>query len=362
MSPSNSKIIANEFVNQPYFMEEYMKIKALVKSMILASACTLVAGSALAATTLTGSGASFPAPIYQEWFKDLAKGGEIIVNYQSVGSGTGIKNFIAHTVDFGASDAAMNDKEIAKVPEGVQLLPMTAGEIVLTYNLEGVNDLKLPRNVYSDIFLGKISKWNDAKIVAANPGVKLPDMPITVVVRSDGSGTTFNFTGHLSAISDEFKVNVGQGKTVNWPAKNMVKGKKNDGVSSAVRQTPGAIGYTEFGFAQLNHLPMAVLQNKEGKFVAAGADGGAAALANAKLPENMIVFLTDPEGDTSYPIVTYTWMLFYKKNKDAETAEALRKMVEYGLTEGQKIADKAGYIPLPASVVEKVRAASHNIQ
>lgn len=339
-----------------------MKIKALLKSVAVASAFAMVAGSAFAATTLTGSGASFPAPIYQEWFKDLAKGGDLVVNYQSVGSGTGIKNFIAHTVDFGASDAAMNDEEIAQVPEGVQLLPMTAGEIVITYNLDGVQGLKLPRDVYSDIFLGKITKWNDAKIVAANPGVKLPDMPITVVVRSDGSGTTYNFTGHLCAISPEFKEKVGQGKTVQWPGSNMVKGKKNDGVSSAVRQTPGAIGYTEYGYAQLNHLPMAVLQNQAGKYVAPGAEGGAAALANAVLPDNMIVFLTDPKGDTSYPIVTYTWMLFYKKNKDAKTAEALRDMVEYGLTTGQKIADKAGYIPLPASVVAKVRAASQNIQ
>lgn len=330
--------------------------------MAVASACTLIAGSAFAATTLTGSGASFPAPIYQEWFKDLAKGGELVVNYQSVGSGTGIKNFIAHTVDFGASDAAMKDSEIAQVPEGVQLLPMTAGEIVITYNLDGVKDLKLPRDVYSDIFLGNISTWNDAKITAANPGVSLPDMPITVVVRSDGSGTTYNFTGHLSAISPEFKEKVGQGKTVQWTPKNMVKAKKNDGVSSTVRQTPGSIGYTEYGFAQLNQLPMATLQNKEGKFVAPGPEGGAAALANAVLPENMIVFLTDPAGDTSYPIVTYTWMLFYKQNKDADTAKALRDMVEYGITEGQKIADKAGYIPLPASVVEKVRAASMNIK
>ena len=223
-------------------------------------------------------------------------------------------------------------------------------------------DLKLPRDIYPKIFLGKITKWNDAKIKAANPGVNLPDTPITVVVRSDKSGTTFGFTGHLSAISSEFKSAVGQGKMVQWPATNMVKGKKNDGVSSAIRQTPGAIGYTEYGFAKLNRLPMACLENKAGKFVCPGPEGGAAALANAVLPENMIVFINDPAGDTSYPIATFTWMLFYKKNKDAETAAALRKMVEYCLDEGQKIADMAGYIPLPAPVVEKVRAASKNIQ
>nr|WP_320015886.1 phosphate ABC transporter substrate-binding protein PstS [uncultured Desulfobacter sp.] len=344
-----------------------MKLKSLLNVALSAAvaASFMIAGSATASTTkITGAGASFPAPIYSEWFKDLAKktNGEIRVDYQSIGSGSGIKNFIAHTVDFGASDAAMKQSEIDQVPEGVQLLPMTAGEIVLAYNLPGIDGLKLPRDVYPQIFLGKITKWNDAKIVAANPGVKLPDTPITVVVRSDKSGTTFGFTGHLSAISSDFKSAVGQGKMVQWTARNMVKGKKNDGVSSAVRQTPGAIGYTEYGFAKLNKLPTACLENKTGKFVCPGPEGGAAALANAVLPENMIVFINDPAGDASYPIATFTWMLLYKKNKSPELAAALRKMVEYCLDEGQKIADKAGYIPLPESVVEKVRAASKNIQ
>ena len=342
-----------------------MKRRFAVKCLIgIAVVALLSVQPVLAGTTVTGAGASFPAPIYQEWFKNFTKtnGGDIIVNYQSVGSGTGIKNFIAHTVDFGASDAAMKQEEIDQVAEGVQLLPMTAGEIVLAYNLPGVDGLKLPRDVYPEIFLGKITKWNDEKIVKANPGVKIPETPITVVTRSDKSGTTFGFTGHLSAVSSEFKSTVGQDKMVQWPATNMVKGKKNDGVSSAIRQTPGAIGYTEYGYATLNKLPMACLENKAGKFVCPGPKGGAAALANAVLPENMIVFIDDPDGADSYPIVTYTWMMFYKKNKDAQTAEALRKMVVYCLDEGQKIADKAGYIPLPSSVVEKVRAASANIK
>ena len=346
-----------------------MKLKSLISmSLGAALAVSLMVSqpaSALAkGIIITGAGASFPAPIYTEWFKNFAKvnNGAIKVNYQSIGSGSGIKNFIGHTVDFGASDAAMKQKEIDQVKEGVQLLPMTAGEIVIAYNLPGVKALKLPRDVYPQIFLGKITKWNDAKIAAANPGVKLPNTPITVVVRSDKSGTTFGFTGHLSAISSDFKSAVGQGKMVQWPATNMVKGKKNDGVSSAIRQTPGAIGYTEYGYAKLSRLPVATLENKAGKFVAPGPEGGAAALANAVLPENMIVFINDPAGDTSYPIATFTWMLFYKKNKDAQTAQALRKMVEYCLDEGQKIADKAGYIPLPESVVAKVRAAAHNIQ
>lgn len=346
-----------------------MKLKSLFNVALSAAvaASFMIAGSATAGShsiKIIGAGASFPAPIYSEWFKDLAEktNGEIKVDYQSIGSGSGIKNFIGHTVDFGASDAAMKQSEIDQVPEGVQLLPMTAGEIVIAYNLPGISDLRLPRSVYPEIFLGKITKWNDAKIAAANPGVQLPDTPITVVVRSDKSGTTFGFTGHLSAISSEFKSAVGQGKMVQWPARNMVKGKKNDGVSSAIRQTPGAIGYTEYGYAKLSQLPTACLENKAGKFVCPGAEGGAAALANAVLPENMIVFINDPAGETSYPIATFTWMMFYKKNKSAELAAALRTMVEYCLDEGQKIADKAGYIPLPESVVEKVRAASKNIQ
>jgi len=343
-----------------------MKLKSLFNLALSAVAASfMIAGTATAGSTkIIGAGASFPAPIYSEWFKDFAKqtNGEIKVDYQSIGSGSGIKNFIGHTVDFGASDAAMKQSEIDQIPEGVQLLPMTAGEIVIAYNLPDIDGLKLPRDVYPEIFLGKITKWNDAKIVAANPGVKLPDTTITVVVRSDKSGTTFGFTGHLSAISSDFKSAVGQGKMVQWPAKNMVKGKKNDGVSSAVRQTPGAIGYTEYGFAKLSRLPVACLENKAGKFVCPGPEGGAAAFADAVLPENMIVFINDPAGDASYPIATFTWMLFYKKNKSAELATALRKMVEYCLDEGQKIADKAGYIPLPESVVEKVRAASKNIQ
>ena len=343
-----------------------MKLKSLLKVALTAAVASfMISGSATAGSMkITGAGASFPAPIYSEWFKDLAKTthGDLKVDYQSIGSGSGIKNFIAHTVDFGASDAAMKQSEIDQVPEGVQLLPMTAGEIVIAYNLPGIENLKLPRDVYPEIFLGKITKWNDAKIAAANPSVTLPDTPITVVVRSDKSGTTFGFTGHLSAISADFKAAVGQGKMVQWPATNMVKGKKNDGVASAIRQTPGAIGYTEYGFAKLTRLPTACLENQAGKFVCPGPEGGAAALANAVLPENMIVFINDPAGDTSYPIATFTWMMFYKKNKTPELAAALRQMVEYCMAEGQKIADKAGYIPLPESVVEKVRAASQNIQ
>jgi phosphate transport system substrate-binding protein len=342
-----------------------MSIKKLGYRIILSIAVImLVAAPTFAATRIVGSGASFPAPIYTTWFKQFSRANKgVQVNYQAKGSGAGIRDFLNHTVDFAASDAAMKEKEIASIKEGVQLLPMTAGEVVLAYNLKGVKGLKLPREVYPAIFLGKIRKWNDPAIAAANPGVKLPDKDITVVARADSSGTTFVFTKHLSAISAEFKNGPGHGKTVNWPADvKMVKAPKNDGVTATIKQTPGAVGYIEYGFARMAKLMMAGLENKEGKFVMPGLEAGQAALANAVIPENMIAWLPDPAGETSYPIVTYTWMIFYKKYDDPQKAEVLRKMVAYCLDEGQKIADKAGYIPLPANVVEKVRKASANIQ
>ncbi|BBO82167.1 phosphate-binding protein [Desulfosarcina ovata subsp. sediminis] len=341
-----------------------MRIRTIAQCLICLFAAALFAAPAMAEIRIVGSGASFPAPIYTTWFKQFSRADKNVqINYQSKGSGAGIRDFQNAVVDFAASDAAMTDEEIAKVDRGVQLLPMTAGEVVLAYNLKGVPELKLPRDIYPAIFLGKVKKWNDPKIAAANPGVTLPDEEITVVTRADSSGTTFVFTKHLSAISPEFKNGPGFGKTVNWPSDaNLVKGPKNDGVTALIRQTPGAIGYIEYGFARMAKLAMASLQNKDGHYVAPGLEGGQAALANAEIPENMIVWLSDPSGKDSYPIATYTWMLFYKKYDDPKKAEALRNMVVYCLDEGQKIADKAGYIPLPANVIEKVRKASQNIQ
>lgn len=314
---------------------------------------------------LTGSGATFPFPIYSTWFKDynnLHK--DIQVNYQGKGSGAGIKDFMNHTVDFAGSDAAMTDEDMAKVTEGVQLLPMTAGSIVLAYNIPDVpTGLKLSREAYSKIFLTQIKKWNDPIIAKDNPGVKLPDLDITVVRRADASGTSFVFTKHLSAISEDWKKGPGFGMTVKWPdSDKIVAAPKNDGVTATIRQTPGAIGYIEYGYAVLAKVPMASLQNKAGKFVAPSGESGSAALSHVKLPPDMRAWLPDPEGDTSYPIATYTWMIFFKKYPDAKKAEALRKLVAYCLKEGQKISDKMGYIPLPANVVEEVLKASENIK
>lgn len=340
----------------------------LMKSAALAVAVSLCATSASIAAEnirLTGSGASFPAPIYLTWFKDFSKKSDgVTVDYQSKGSGGGVQDFLNRTVDFAASDSAMSEADMAKVGEGVQLLPMTAGEIVLAYNLPGnPKGLKLPREVYSNIFLGNITRWNDPQIAAANPELKLPDTPITVVVRADSSGTTAVFTKHLSAINADFKQKLGEGNTVNWPATDkFIKSPKNDGVTATVRQTPGAIGYIEYGFAKLAKVDFAQLQNKAGQYVVPNAESGAEALAAVNMPENLVAWLPDPDGAKSYPITSYTWMIFRKDNGNPAKAKAMRDMVEYSLTEGQKIADSMGYIPLPPSVVEQVRKASANIK
>lgn len=311
---------------------------------------------------LTGAGASFPAPLFQSWFLDINKKyPNLQVNYQSVGSGAGVEQFTKGTVDFGASDVAMKDEEIQQVPteKGVILLPVTAGGIVLAYNLPDVPELQLPRDLYVDIILGKVTKWNDPRIVAANPGAKLPDQPITWVHRSDGSGTTGVFTKHLAAISPEWKDKVGEGKTVEWPVG--VGGKGNEGVTAQIKQTQGSLGYIEYGYAKENKLTFAALENKAGKLVKYNDDTASKTLAAIELPENLRAFVPDPEGDESYPIVSFSWILAYKNYPDANKAKAMEAVIEYLVTEGQKISGELGYIPLPSSVAEKVAKAADQI-
>jgi len=340
-------------------------VKLISVAIVAATIMFATVAVSSAEVRLTGSGATFPFPIYSTWFKDYNHvHKDVQINYQGKGSGAGIKDLQNHTVDFAGSDAAMTDEEIAQVKEGVQLLPMTAGSIVLAYNLPGdPKDLKLSREAYSKIFLAQIKKWNDPLIAKDNPGMKLPDLDITVVRRADASGTNFVFTKHLSAINEDWAKGPGQGLTVKWPESNkIVAAPKNDGVTATIRQTPGAIGYIEYGYAIQAKVRMALLQNKEGKFVAPSAKSGSAALSHVKLPTDMRAWLPDPEGDQSYPIATYTWMLFYKKYQDPKKAAALRDMVAYCLKDGQKISDKMGYIPLPENVVQEVLKASATIQ
>lgn len=334
-------------------------IRALVVAICLTGiSCTEPAED----ITIQGAGATFPAPLYKRWFLEYYKAHPgVRVNYQPIGSGAGIRQFTEGLVDFGASDAAMSDKEIAKVPAGVQLLPMTAGSIAVCYNLpENVKELKLTRSALIGIFFGKIDSWNDKALVAANPGVDLPDMPITFIRRSEGSGTTFAFTNHLSAISPEWKAGPGVGKSVVWPVGIGAKG--NAGVAALIRQTPGAIGYVETGYAELTKLAMAAIENKKGRFIVPTTQSSQAALEGAKLPDNLRVWITDPEGKDAYPIVTYTWILCFKKYADAKVAQTLKAVLKYCLTDGQSMSAELGYVPLPEKVASKVLQALDQIE
>jgi len=330
--------------------------------LVATMATEFLLGSASAATQLQGAGATFPAPLYQRWIAEYTKGNpDVQINYQGVGSGAGIKQFTQNLVSFGASDAAMKDEEIAAVKQGVVLIPATAGSIVLAYNLPGVENLKLSREAYVGIFLGKITKWNDPAIAKTNAGVNLPNLAVTVCERSDGSGTNFVFTKHLSAISPEFKDQVGEGTSVTWPTG--VAGKGNDGVTALIKQNKGAIGYVEYGYAKNNKLSFAALQNKAGEFVTATTASGAATLATTQFPANLLrAWPSDPEGKEAYPISTFTWLLLYKKYDNTQAAEAVKKFVNYGLTEGQKFAEELGYIPLPKEVIDKNLEALKTVQ
>ena len=339
--------------------------------MILATGCNAPSGkpgdasSSAESVKLQGSGASFPAPLYGRWFKEYSGETEgVKVDYQAKGSGGGIKDFIGHTVDFAASDAAMNDEEISQVDTGVVLLPMTAGSVVLSYNLEGIDKpLKLSRDAYSKIFLGQISNWNDPAIAATNEGVQLPDLPIAVVVRADSSGTTYVFTNHMASISPEFAESPGVGKSVNWPQSDkFIASPKNDGVTATIKQTPGAIGYIEYGFAEQAKLPMADLENASGNFVSPSLENAKAALAGVEMPEDLRAWLPDPTGDQAYPIVSYTWLLCYEKYEDPAKAAALKELITWCLTEGQKSSAEMGYVPLPENVVETVKTRMELIQ
>jgi len=336
-----------------------MKITSLIRFGCVASTAML-ATSAMA-QQLSGAGASFPAPLYQRWSVEYNKiKPDVQVNYQSVGSGAGIKQFTAGTVDFGASDAAMKDDQIAKVPKGVVMIPATAGIVVLAYNLPGVDGLKLSRDAFTGIYLGKIKKWNDPVIAKENPGVNLPDLPISVAYRSDGSGTTFVFTQHLSAVSKEFADEVGADTSVTFPVG--VGGKGNEGVTALIKQTPGTIGYVEYGYATGNNLQMATLQNKSGAFVVPADDSGAATLAHMELPENLRAWPVDPTGKEDYPIATFTWLLLYKEYADATKLGALKDFIKWSLTDGQKYAPELGYITLPPEVVTKATAALDTVK
>jgi phosphate transport system substrate-binding protein len=318
--------------------------------------------SSEAVTRLHGAGATFPAPLYEKWIAEFATDHpEIPIRYDVVGSGEGTERFLAGTVDFGASDAALTDEQMASVERGVQLIPVTAGSIVLAYNKTGMpSQLKLSREVYVDILLGKIRMWNDSRILTDNPGQNLPDKPIFVVTREDAGGTTFAFTNHLSAVSEEWRNGPGVGKRVQWPVSSS-SGRGNEQQAGDIARTPGAFGYIEYGMAKRSGLGMAWIENKDGQFIEPTGTSGLATLFSTPLPENLRAFFPDPEGTNSYPIVTYTWLLLYKTYDDPAKADALKTYVRWCLTEGQQYNESLGYIRLAPDTVEKALAALKNI-
>lgn len=347
--------------NQPQIKRRALLIGAATMFTTVAVVQILPQPALAQNVTLNGAGATFPAPLYTRWFSDYRKvKPSVTVNYQSIGSGAGVNQFVQGTVDFGASDDAMKDSEIAKVSKGVVLLPVTAGSVVLGLNVPGVKSLKLTRQALAGIFLGTIKNWNDPAIAKANSGLKLPNLAITPITRSDGSGTTATFTRHLSAISPQWKAGPGQGKSVKWPAG--VSGKGNEGVTALVQQTKGGIGYMEYSYALTNKIPMATLQNKAGAFIPPSIASGTATLADINLGPNLVGFDGDPTGPKDYPITTFTWIMAYQNYGNPAKAKAMRDMLTWAITSGQKIAPSLGYIPLPANVVAKVKTAITKIK
>jgi phosphate transport system substrate-binding protein len=319
---------------------------------------------------LRGAGATFPSVLYRQWFEEYQKAHPgTVIRYEAVGSGEGIRRFVgagvdsAEQVDFGASDAAMRDDEIARTPQGALMLPMTAGSVALAYNLPGFQgELKLSRKAYAGIFLGLVKNWNDPLIQKTNPEAKLPNLTITTVVRLDSSGTTFALTKHLDAISNQWRNQFGPATVVNWPG-NAMRAKGNEGVASRIQQSEGSIGYVGYEFARRIGLKTALLENKEGKFVPPLAPNAIASLSTAEIPENLRAWLSDPAGANSYPIVTMTWILVHKDYADESKVRALHDLFAWTLSEpSQKMALDLGYVPLPENVAKRSLAALDTVK
>jgi phosphate transport system substrate-binding protein len=320
-------------------------------TLIALAAAVALAAPATAQVKLNGAGATFPNIIYQDWMLTYNQAHpDVQLNYQSIGSGGGIRQFSDGTVDFGATDAPMKDSAITAISGNVLHIPTVLGGDVPTYNLPDVQaTLRFTPDVLADIFLGKVTKWSDARIAAVNPGVKLPDQDIVVVHRSDGSGTSFIWTDYLSKVSPEWEQKVGRGTSVNWPVG--LGGKGNEGVTATVRQTPGAIGYVELGYAMINKLPAGIVRNKAGKFIEPKLESitaAAAAAMQAMGPStDFRVSITNADGEKAYPISSFTWFLLHKQYDDAAKASALVRFVWWAETEGQSRAEPLGYAPLP---------------
>jgi phosphate transport system substrate-binding protein len=332
--------------------------------MLLGLACSGGRGTGDdAPIKLQGAGATFPNPLYQKWLSEYGNlHPNIHIDYQSIGSGGGIKQIQAETVDFGASDAPMTDAELKGGKGEIVHIPTVLGAVVITYNVPGVTStLNLAPDIIADIFLGKIKKWDDSRLRADNPNVHLPNGDIAVVHRADGSGTSFVFTDYLSKVSPEWKEKVGADKSPKWPVGQ--GGKGNEGVTGQIKQQPNTIGYVELAYASQNKLPVALIKNSAGKFVEPSIDAvtTAAAAAAATTPEDLRVSITNASGDTAYPISSYTYILVYKDQKDAAKGKALVDFLWWGIHDGQKYARDLQYAPLPSEIATRTEAKINSI-
>jgi phosphate transport system substrate-binding protein len=322
-------------------------------------------GAVGGAVNLRGAGASFPNPLYQKWLSEYGKAHpDIRIDYQSIGSGGGIKQIKEQTIDFGASDAPMKDEDLKGAPAEILHVPTVLGAVVLTYNLQGVTQpLRFSPDVVADIFLGKVKTWDDARIKADNPGAQLPAADITPVYRSDGSGTSAVFTDYLSKVSAEWKEKVGSGTSPKWPTGLGAKG--NEGVTGQVKNTPNTVGYVELAYAVQNKLPVALIKNASGNFVEPSLDAVTAAAAEslAATPEDLRVSITNAGGATAYPVSSYTYILAYKEQKDAAKGKALVEFLWWGLHDGQAATKdpQYPYAPLPAEIVKRAEAKINSI-
>ena len=330
-----------------------MQMKKLILALLGCGGLFALQTAAHAQMLINGAGATFPYPIYSKWFDEYAKvDPSVRFNYQSIGSGGGQKQITARTVDFGASDGPMSDENLAKAPGKILHIPTVAGADVITYNLPGDPKLKLNSDAIVNIFLGNITKWNDPKIAALNPDVTLPDLPVVVVHRSDGSGTTFIFTDYLSSTSPVWEDSVGKGTSVKWPVG--LGGKGNEGVAGQVKQLSGAVGYVELIYAKQNQMPYADVKNSAGNFITPSLDSVGAALATAKIPDDFRFSMVNAPGDKAYPIAGTTWLLVYQQQKDAAKGKKLVEFLNWALIHGEGMASSLDYASLPDDVQQRV--------
>ena len=334
----------------------------MISRIALLLASLALALPVMGQTTLNGAGATFPYPMYSKWFSEYNKlHPDVQINYQSIGSGGGIRQVLAGTVDFGASDGPMTDEQLKEAKTKILHIPTVLGADVPAYNVPGISgEVKFTPEALAGIFLGKIQKWNDPAITQVNPGVKFPDKPIIVVHRSDGSGTTYIFTDYLSKVSKEWEGTVGKGTSVKWPVG--LGGKGNEGVAGQIRQLEGSIGYIELIYAVENKITYGSVKNAAGNFVKASLDGVTDAAASVKtMPADFRVSITNAPGKTAYPISSFTWLLIPVQAKDPKKGKIIADFLDWMISDGQKMTSQLSYAPLPANVVEKVKASIKQI-